>query len=203
MPKTSIQCKKIKEDRVNNIIVTATKIFATGKYSNITIDSITDACNCSHGLFYHYFKNKEEIFDAVMKRSIETLFQYINLEKISSLSTYDALIDIIDSFLNMFKQDDDYLTCVSYLIFNLRLQKDDLPKPKITGNKKPRKINELIFSLIEKGQKENIFIDGDPKEFTIAIIALLKGLAYNRLFVGSKKFLCRRKETIINMVSKK
>ena len=31
-------------------------------YDNATVDDIVKKAKCSHGLFYHYFKNKKEIF---------------------------------------------------------------------------------------------------------------------------------------------
>ncbi|MBO8427866.1 MAG: helix-turn-helix transcriptional regulator, partial [Firmicutes bacterium] len=58
MPKTNLQTSILKEKRRVLIMEKALKLFATYGVDNITIDDIADSLKISHGLFYHYFKDK-------------------------------------------------------------------------------------------------------------------------------------------------
>ena len=198
MPKSELENLKIKNKRRKSIIISATSIFAFISYKNVSIDTITKSANCSHGLFYHYFKSKEDIFNAVMEEAIESISLVIDRINLNQYGELTALDKLITSFLNILKGNNNYMVSVLYLLLNLRLQKDEIPKPKVQKQcKKP--LNVVIFSLIEEAQKKGECIQGNPKEYTIAIIALLKGLTYNRLYVGSKRFLCPTSQTIMNI----
>lgn len=59
MPKTSLQNSIIREKRKILLMDTALRLFASYGVDNVTIDNITDALEISHGLFYHYFKDKK------------------------------------------------------------------------------------------------------------------------------------------------
>jgi len=54
------------EERKREIIAMATQLFAAHGYEKTQISDITNALNVSHGLVYHYFKSKTEVFDAVI-----------------------------------------------------------------------------------------------------------------------------------------
>ena len=53
------------QDRREQIVLGALKVFCKKGYDGATINDIVKQAECSHGLFYHYFKSKKEIFDAV------------------------------------------------------------------------------------------------------------------------------------------
>ena len=60
------------EERKREIVEMAKKLFAEQGYEKTQINDITNALNVSHGLVYHYFKSKSEVFDAV----IDSLLEY-------------------------------------------------------------------------------------------------------------------------------
>ena len=60
MPRSPEQNQIVKDRRKAKLLDNALKVFAIKGYSNTSIDSITKAARCSHGLFYHYFDSKEE-----------------------------------------------------------------------------------------------------------------------------------------------
>lgn len=53
------------DTRRNNLVLSALKVFCEKGYNSATINDIVKKAKCSHGLFYHYFNNKKELFDAV------------------------------------------------------------------------------------------------------------------------------------------
>ena len=62
MAKNNNLTNKRKLDRKNDILKSALKVFCEKGYSGAKIDDITKKAKCSHGLFYHYFPTKKNLF---------------------------------------------------------------------------------------------------------------------------------------------
>lgn len=61
--------KKPEERRIE-ILDTAEMLFASKGYTQTTINDILTAIGIAKGTFYHYFKSKEEVMDAIIARYI-------------------------------------------------------------------------------------------------------------------------------------
>ena len=57
MPKTARQLEKIKAERKDQIVLAGLKVFCEKGYDGAKVDDIVKKAGCSHGLFYHYFRN--------------------------------------------------------------------------------------------------------------------------------------------------
>ena len=77
MPRTKEQNLKLLEERKNEIIKAAIKLFAVKNYRTATVDDITTTLNISHGLFYHYFKNKKDLLQTIVKYAENTVMSKI------------------------------------------------------------------------------------------------------------------------------
>ncbi|MBM7569183.1 TetR/AcrR family transcriptional regulator [Paenibacillus sacheonensis] len=71
------QLQKIYEERKQQITLAAVKIFAQRGLPGTKISMITSKAGVSHGLFYHYFKTKEELFISLVREAVETSMQEI------------------------------------------------------------------------------------------------------------------------------
>lgn len=78
MPKNSLQNSQLKSTRKDDIVVCALKVFCEKGYHGATVNDIVKKAKCSHGLFYHYFKNKKEIFDAVAEIRGESMMDFLD-----------------------------------------------------------------------------------------------------------------------------
>jgi AcrR family transcriptional regulator len=56
------------EERIEQIIETAAKLFAEKGFDATSIDDIAEACEVAPGLIYHYFDSKSEILRALLER---------------------------------------------------------------------------------------------------------------------------------------
>lgn len=56
-----------KESRKRELAIAGLKVFCEKGFDGATIEDIVKKAGCSHGLFYHYFKNKNEVFDETMR----------------------------------------------------------------------------------------------------------------------------------------
>ena len=67
MPRTPQQNALIRDKRRTKILLRTLKLFATKGFDEVTIDAISTESSCSHGLVYHYFEKKEDIFNALFE----------------------------------------------------------------------------------------------------------------------------------------
>ena len=199
VPKSKEEFNKIKEKRRNDIIKAATYTFAFNNYQSVTTDSITNALNCSHGLFYHYFKNKEELFYAVVNSAIATANQLVDFHLLDINTGIEALKMIVDCVLVTTQEKDDYYSCCLYLLLNLRLQVNNVSQNEEIRKKCVLALNKL-YDIIVQGQNEGTVSKSNPEELTVCLIALMEGLLYNRLMVGIDHFHCPNTEIIMKIV---
>ena len=199
MPKTQVQNIQIKDRRKNDMIVAATRIFSFTNYKDVTIDQIANELNCSHGLFYHYFKSKHDIFCAVMDKSLEEAASLFNLDFLLTIPAIDSIKHITTNLLKTMSDGTDYHNSVLYLLINSRLQADANFKDE-DFIKQCCKATDRLHDLIKTAQEQGDIYPGNPTHYTMCYVALMKGLLFNRLYIGREIFQCPSVSTIMHLL---
>ena len=200
MPKSKEQFEQIRNDRINSILLVAADLFATKGYDGVNLDEITKVAKCSHGLLYHYYKGKEDIYQAVLEKIV-----YPDMDKFFKEIDYNqkakiVIQNLIDHILELFKSDDEQKIKELYLLLNIHLKKDLKFIPK---NEEGRTITfAALQKLIDRGKKEGDFNDYSTIELTILVLSLIKGIAFTRISIGRKRFVCPNSEIIMKMLLK-
>ena len=176
MPKSQEQFNAIKEERKQHITNCALKIFCKKGHNACTINDIVKEAKCSHGLFYHYFKNKKEVFDAVCEarglHMIDFLDKvmaqednYLNkLKKMTEYTFQNMQNDQIFAYRYYF-----FLSTVFYNAENNILP----PKDKVPPHVK-------MHSFFEEGIRAGDFTDKYPAcECTKLYNAIIQGTTLN------------------------
>ncbi|MBN1797758.1 MAG: TetR/AcrR family transcriptional regulator [Spirochaetales bacterium] len=65
------------EERRKEIIQTALKLFLKKGYAHTAVSEIVKNINVAQGTFYHYFKSKEDILDAIIETYITSILDEI------------------------------------------------------------------------------------------------------------------------------
>ena len=200
MPKTKEQCEKIKQERINNIYYHSLRLFAMRGFNGVTADEIAKEVGCSHGLLFHYFSNKEDLFQAVVNNLAikldEEMIKDVNFDQRPKF----VLQDLLDAYLNALKSSRDDYACAIYLLVNLWIQSRSLSKKK--QKEFEFKIFDSFYQIIEKGQAEGEFIDYPVRELTITVTSILKGIAYNRIYLGYNKCVIPKSSLVMRMLLK-
>ncbi len=101
MPRTPQQNALIRDKRRTKILLKTLKLFATKGFDEVTIDAISTESGCSHGLVYHYFEKKEDIFNALFELQREeyneTLFPRIMSTTAGGLAGLKLVCDRYES----------------------------------------------------------------------------------------------------------
>lgn len=66
MPGTPAANRDIRDQRREDILHAAAKLFAKRGFTDTKIGDIAEAAHLSHGLVYHYFSSKEALFDEIV-----------------------------------------------------------------------------------------------------------------------------------------
>ena len=200
MPRTTEQFEEMRHEREESILTAALYLFATKGVEQTSADSIRAIVNCSHGLLYHYFKSKEDLYRAVIAKKVMPLASNVTHGVDLNQKAKFVLADVIDNFIKFLKSDDDEYVWALNLLLNIHLQ--TLINPQIKNVEKDKKVYDWVYELIERGKQEGDFNDLSSRELVISILALFKGLTYNRVKIGHKKFLCPHTDIIMKMVLK-
>jgi len=203
MPKTPEQNQQIKEERRSLILMTALRLFAIRGYDSVVINDITKEAECSHGLFYHYFKNKAEVFLELMKiaeeRSSRKRKEEQDFGKVPAISAIRIIVTHMIDEIYLEDESPYFL----YMFVNMHLQKT-LPEPPVGKARGPKKtFFHFFIDLIARGQKEGDVSGGDPKEFAIIYYSIIKGLCYTRLSMSKKPVTKPSPDIIMNLFTRK
>ena len=198
MPKTKEQFEQIRNERINKILETALYLFAMKGYDAINLDEVTKLSGCSHGLLYHYFKGKEELYLAVVNEIVIPYMKETTLGISFDQKAKFVIHDHLEAVLKKIKMVDERNALIIYLYLNIHLQKNLFVKKM---DERMPMFNKTL-ELIKRGQEEGDFNNHAPEELAISVLSLVKGLAYTRIHIGYKRFRCPNSDIAMRMLYK-
>lgn len=85
-PRTPQQFLEIREEKMTLIMDVALEHFANEGYFRTSISHIARQAGISKGLMYNYFKSKEALLKAIIHKSINEIYRYLDINKDGYLS---------------------------------------------------------------------------------------------------------------------
>jgi AcrR family transcriptional regulator len=70
-PRSDEQNAQVRDERREQILSAALKVFALRGFAATKVGDIAKAAGLSHGLVYHYFASKEEVFYALVRTAVK------------------------------------------------------------------------------------------------------------------------------------
>ncbi len=172
----NIQTQSISDTRKNDLILSALKVFCKKGYHSSTINDIVKNAKCSHGLFYHYFNNKKELFDAVCESRGLDMMSYLDRVLLDENNFVDKLIALTEYTFNNMKNDEIFAYRYYFFVSRVfeKAEKNIMP-PK---DKVPPHIRMQDF--FEKGIKSGDFSDKySPKDCARLYNCIIQGATLN------------------------
>jgi AcrR family transcriptional regulator len=96
-----LRVSKDPDERRNEIIDVAEELFLTNGFEETTVSGIVRRIGVAQGLFYYYFKSKDEVLDAIAERYADLLLK--NIEVLTQDSHMDTFEKIKLIFTTMFQ----------------------------------------------------------------------------------------------------
>ncbi len=179
MPRTEKENERIREKRKNEILDAAIEVFAKKGYEKASCDDINKKVGCSHGLFYRYFKSKEDIYNALIAKYKELyLGKAVDIKK-QEPNAVKCLWKIIGFFvelINRSKKD-------AYIVFIV------LTSPMVPNkyNAFDKKLLDGLIELLKRVRFDNEYL-GDQEALSLALIFyyMLIGMCYTKITFKDK-----------------
>ncbi|WP_301107633.1 TetR/AcrR family transcriptional regulator [Sporosarcina sp.] len=172
-PRTSEKFKEIRDVRQHQLKDAAIELFGMKGFAATKISEITNKAELSHGLFYHYFKSKEELYVTVLVELLETMIEMIDEAEEQSESPLKQLEWLTDVTHSAPLRDGVY----RHILIMQALYSDYLPvETKENIVERYRLMVIRISQIIERGQLTGDFIEGEPEELAIYHLSLVHGL---------------------------
>lgn len=201
MPRTKEQNNIIRNERINNILTSSLYLFSNKGYDATSLDDIAKDAGCSHGLLYHYFKDKYYLYNYLVNNVafpiISKSIASVNLDQKAKF----ALRDFFTILVKELKSNDDQYCWAVNLLISVDYSVVQGTKTIRVSQEKNDRIFNWLFNIVEKGKGEgDIPITKNSREITAAIICLMKGMSYIRMKLGYKKFIAPDVSIIMGMI---
>lgn len=135
-------------DTRDRITYEAFTIFLDKGYKSATYAELMKAANMSKGAFYHYFKNKEELFARVIDRYFVTVFEKVPWDDLAGRSA-DELRIALRNYYRGFIREIDRLTDKGLARYFILFFEAVEIYPAFAG--KAREFYRRVMSLLEEG----------------------------------------------------
>lgn len=168
-----VRISKDPEERKNEIMDAAQELFVMKGYEDTAVSDIVKKVGVAQGLFYYYFKSKDEILDAVLDRFTQAVMesvQHIATDK--SLSEPQKIQAIMDKFLSLGASSGGLVDYIH--------RKENLNMHKKISERVVKQFVPMIIEIVKQGIQEGVFDTHYPEE---AVEFLLLGLeSYHEVF---------------------
>ena len=149
------------EERKEEIINAAEKLFYEKGYSKVTINDIIKDLGIVKGTFYYHFKNKKEVRDIIINRYLEEEIKHLNQINESELSALEKLSNMIFGIINLINNEDK-------VMHDVYSRNPEILQELVT--KRMDHFGPLITDLVDYGIEEGVF---KPQYYEEAIQFLL------------------------------
>ena len=188
----------LEETRKGQIVEAASKVFARKGLQKARMDDIVDESGLSKGALYWYFKSKDEIIDALLKKFLDRELQA--LEKIQQAKGPTA--ERIQDFVNLVVADIQnlkYFSSISFEFYAMALRSKRIQK---LFTEYFNRFKEVITPIIEQGIREGEFRNVNSLEVVVAIGALIEGTillyAFDPVAIDIEKYVNSGMNLILN-----
>jgi AcrR family transcriptional regulator len=170
-PLNEEQLHQIRDERTEQILNAAVKVFARRGFSKSKMGMIAAEANISHGLLYHYFSSKDELFNTLVQVALEEAVKTVaGVYALPGSPTEKmrALTEIVLAEEN---------TPYFLLIYQARMA-DDVPPPARTlVEQYPVQVFiDHLRPLFVEGQQLGEFVDKKPEILITWYFTVISGL---------------------------
>ena len=185
---------KTKEERRNEIIETAGKLFEEKGYEQTQVQDIVNEIGVAKGLFYYYFKSKDEVMEELADRYADAIIDDVNKLIDKDISTFDKINRIFQIFIDSAEKK-------SGIFMGILNVKNGITHERIffnVGEKMVPLVTELILSENDNGECNC----SDPKFITEFLVSGLFNIM-NQISPDEKiDYLKEKLPTIKTMILK-
>jgi AcrR family transcriptional regulator len=179
MPRTEEANQRIREERREQILDTASRVFARKGLAGTRIADIATEGEMSQGLIFRYFASKEEVFAAVVEKALQSATSLAQAALQQPCSPLEKLRWLLQISLSGMWRKPDYALVILHAL---------------DSEATPQEIRELVLEqanrtlqlyrqLIVEGQEAGEVVEDDPDLLTLAFAACIQGISSGVLYL--------------------
>lgn len=185
---------KTKEERRKEIIETAGKLFEEKGYEQTQVQDIVNEIGVAKGLFYYYFKSKDEVMEELADRYADAIIDDVHKLIDKDISTFDKINRIFQIFIDSAEKK-------SGIFMGILNVKNGITHERIFFNV-GKKMVPLVTELILSGNDNGECNCSDPKFITEFLVSGLFNIL-NQISPDEKiDYLKEKLPTIKTMILK-
>lgn len=158
------------DKRRQEILNISLELFVKNGYSGTKIKDIAGAANTSIGLLFHYFPSKEAVYEELIKIAIQGLHEMDHYDQSQPMQFLSGIVH--ELFQSVSK---DRSIAQSFILVMNTLDSDNNP-PEVQLLIKNNNPIDLFIPIIEKGQKNGDFREGDSRALSLAFCGAIQGI---------------------------
>jgi len=160
---TMVRIVKNPEERRTELIETAESLFFQKGYEYTAVSDIVKKINVGQGTFYHYFKSKEDILEAVAEKIVAPIAEDVRNIAKGNEDSATKVNSILNSILKAGNSETGFM--------KLMHQKGNYLLHDKLEEALEAKISPIIAEVISKGMDEGFFNMSYPKESFILLLS--------------------------------
>ncbi len=171
MPRTFEQNKLIKDQRKKKICAAAIRLFALKGFENVSVDEITRETGCSHGLFYRYYQNQQDIFLSIEKdiMSRDDGKYLIRFKEYAKKGGVVGLSDFLKVFSTIAQGEEDVL------YYYATIARNDFELSSVPSAYYGPEDKAIFQQLIKEAIEDGSIREGDPEEIANLCYDIISG----------------------------
>lgn len=181
MPRSPQENENIRALRREEIFRAAGRVFAKKGFAATKIADIAAEANLSHGLLYHYYRSKEEVYSALFD---EILSKRPLMDE--AIASFPTAIERLEQRIAFWLEKGAERPELTVLITQA-LVADTLPPPaRMTFLHYARTSYESMLEDIRRAQADgDVFTDVSAEELSTAVMSMVRGLSTMRFIRAS------------------
>ncbi len=181
-PRNEETNKQIRDERRDQILRAALQVFARKGLTATKISDIAAAAQLSHGLIYHYFKSKDEIFTVLATQALDTSANIIIQASNLPATPWERLKTMTEAIVPAAYQG---IGPYYFLIVVQAFTSEAVPpQVKELAARQSTLYTEHLVPLIREGQQRGEIAAGDPLQLAVSFTSMIQGIAIEKTLGG-------------------
>ncbi len=182
-----------KQLRRDSIVDAAERLFFAKGFAASTIDEVAEAAELSKGTIYLYFKNKDEIYVAIVQRGLRMLMDSFRDIMASSATGMDKVLGLGQALVSFYERHPDHFKAVFYHreVPASSLRDENRDGSSVSSLKQDlAELYALCIGAMRAGLADgSIRPDIDPVKATIVLVGMILGLVRTITLMEEKLLL--------------
>ncbi|HEY3367388.1 MAG TPA: TetR/AcrR family transcriptional regulator [Symbiobacteriaceae bacterium] len=172
-PRSADENQRIREERREQILNAGAQVFSRKGLAATRIAEVAAAAGTSHGLVYHYFSSKEDLFAALVERALGGAMWVAQGAHGQPGTPWDRLHWMLSLMLGGVREQPEL-----FLVMIQAVTSDAVPQPtREMAIRQAAVSREAVVRLIAEGQAAGQVAPGRPEQFAMILLAAIQGLA--------------------------